>query len=133
MLFASIYYSVSNLGFIEFKVTGTWLLISLLSYKIWSTSVCNKSVDAVRFVWLRCPNTSCRPFCFHCGSPENTAYMVKLIFDSSLKKKKICKLVNQFQPNLTRKRFKKHCMKGFGWFLFISLKKLFVPKGARPF
>lgn len=87
MLFGNIYYPVNNLGFIEFKVTDSWLLVSLLSYKIWSTSLCSKNVDALRFVWLRCPNTSCRPLSFHCGSPENTVYLVKLMFDSCLKKK----------------------------------------------
>lgn len=50
-----------NLGFfIELKFIDIWSLISLLSYKIWGMSACNNSIDALRFVWVRCLNGSCR-------------------------------------------------------------------------
>lgn len=49
-----------HLGFIEFKFIDIWSLISLLSYKIWGMSACSNGIDALRFVWVRCLNGSCR-------------------------------------------------------------------------
>lgn len=84
------------------------------------------------FMWLRCPNTSCGPL-FLCGSLRNTAYVIKLMCVSSLQKKIIFTLINQFQPNLTGVEVCKTLYEMFWVVSFISLKQLFAPKWVRPF
>lgn len=117
-----------NPGFREFKVIGIWSLILLLSYKIWSMRACSKSVDALRFVWLRCPNNSCRPLHFHCGSLRNNCLHGKAyVCFVPAKKKLTFKSINQFQPNLTGVEVLKTLYERFWVASFISLKQLFVP------